>query len=96
MLLKIKHSTQKMQKVNRKYSDVYTLIQINQYNTDRKNLEKKMLIKKMPDARYRMLVAKSREQIITLKSGTEGKHVTTCDYKTFTIEIIDGDIKEKE
>ena len=85
-----------MQKVNRKYPDVYTLIQINQYNTDRKNLEKKMLIKKMPDARYRMLVAKSREQIITLKSGTEGKYVTTCDYKTFTIEIIDGDIKEKE
>ena len=71
-----------------------TLIYINQCNTDKQSLEERIgdVNKKRPDVSGLV----TTNFLNTKITDIEGEHFTTSDYDTFTGDILDAKIKQKE
>ena len=90
----------KVNNLDRKIPDTTTLRHINQYNTNKQNLQKKMdiLIKKIPDAIGLVTTPALNTKISRVENGipNNSKYITSQKFNKIATEIFAGRLKQAD
>ena len=88
----------KVSNLEKKIRDANTLIYINQYNTDKKNLEKNTgnVDKKIPDTSVLVTTTALNTKIIQVKNKIPNhyKHITTPEFNKLRAESFTAKLKQ--